>query len=83
MADQPEKIIADCLLVTNEMTGRRVTVHGTRLFPAELDGSPAVTDESRSRCLQCGHVSGVVDDEVVCPVHGDEAACVFVRAQAG
>jgi hypothetical protein len=80
--DQPETIKDDCLLVIDEMTEQRLTVHGTRLFPAECPTPSPINPESRSRCLDCGRVSGVVEDAVVCPLHQDEAACVFVQSHA-
>ena len=79
--EQPEKIKTDCLLVIDETTGRRMTVHGTRLFPAECSGSSDLGTGPRSRCLGCGRVSRVIEDEVVCLLHEDEAACVFVQSQ--
>jgi hypothetical protein len=77
--DQPENIKSDCLLVIDDVTGRRLTVHGTRLFPAAQGGLPPVRTASPSRCLKCGRVSGVVEDEVVCTAEHDAAACLFVQ----
>jgi len=81
--EQPEAIKADCLLVVDETTGQRLTVHETRLFPAELHGAPVPMAAARSVCLECGRVGGVVEDEVVCPQHPDGSPCVVVQAQAG
>jgi hypothetical protein len=81
--EQPESIMADCLLVIDEMTGRRMTVHETRLFPAECSSSPELATAPQSRCLACGRVVGVVEDEVTCPLEPGELPCVFLHAQAG
>jgi hypothetical protein len=80
--EQPETISADCLLVVDEMTGKRLTVHGTRLFPAGADGTPIMPEMPRSRCLECGQVSGVVEDQVSCPHGQDAGPCVFLAARS-
>ncbi len=82
-AEQPEAIKADCLLVVDEATGQRLTIHETRLFPAELHGAPVPRAAARSVCLECGRVSGVVEDEVMCPQHQDGVPCVLVQTRPG
>ena len=79
--EQPETVKADCLLVVDETTGQRLTIHETRLFPAELHGAPVPRAVARSVCLECGRVSGVVEDEVACPNHQDGTPCELVQAR--
>jgi hypothetical protein len=77
--EQPETIKADCVMVVADTTGQRLTVHGTRLFPAEAPSLPITHTESRSKCLECGRVSGVVKDAVSCPHHQDDGVCVVLE----
>ena len=71
---QPERIKAGCVLAAHEPSGRQITVHSTRLLPAETPG------ESEHRiCLECGKVEGVVEDEVLCP-HGENGLCGLTAA---
>ena len=62
---------AGCLVVINERDGAVVTVHRDRLVPVETVGPPILYHESRTACLKCGRVEGVVEDHVTCPFHGD------------
>jgi hypothetical protein len=82
-ARQPENIKADCLLVVDEATGKRLTVHETRLFPADVPAqyAPLPADAPRSVCLECGRVRGVVEDAVRCPRGEDEAPCDLLLAR--
>jgi len=78
---QPENVKADCLLVVDEATGERLTVHATRLFPVEVRRAAAPAATLQSVCLECGRVSGVVEEEVHCPHHEDGIFCDLLRAQ--
>lgn len=81
MADeQPKTIRASCVLLINEHTGQPLTVHETRLMPLEVPGKTIADDKAKSVCLKCGKVEGVVEDQVVCPEHGD-APCGLLNAQ--
>jgi hypothetical protein len=62
---------AGCLVVINERDGAMMTVHRDRLVPVEPVAPPILYHESRTACLKCGHVEGVVQDHVTCPFHGD------------
>jgi hypothetical protein len=70
-APQPPRIAAGCLLMVDEQTGTAFTVHATRLIPAEAPELPPVHQITNNVCLKCGHVEGVVRDQVACPVHGE------------
>ena len=61
---QPRTIKAGCILVVDERTGRVLTVHDTRLFPAAVADDPPVAGQSRSVCLKCGRVGGVIGEQV-------------------
>lgn len=67
---QPGSILAGCVLVVHEPTGRLLTVHDTRLFPVKPASSTMVIGESKRVCLICGKVQGVVQDQVACPNDG-------------
>ena len=76
-AVQPPNIKSGCLLAVDQLSGRRITVHESRIFPAKADDAPAFDPAAMSVCLKCGRVEGVVEDQVTCPHHGD-AACGLV-----
>jgi hypothetical protein len=80
-AEQPRTIRAGCVLVAHQRTGRLLTVHETRLFPAEAHAPAAVARKPKSACLKCGRVKGVIEDMVTCPHHGD-AACPMIEPSA-
>ena len=80
--EQPRTIKAGCVLVVQERTGRPLTVHDTRLFPAEAAESVAVVGEPKSVCLKCGRVKGVVEDQVTCPEH-EGASCSMLEPSKG
>ncbi len=67
---QPLTIKADCVLIVHEASGRLFTVHRTRLQSLEDRTVRAPGQQRRSVCLKCGKVEGVVEDQVVCPRHG-------------
>ncbi len=73
-AVQPPNIKSGCLLVVDQQSGRRITVHESRIFPAEAAAATALDPAAMSVCLKCGRVEGVVEDQVTCP-HHDDAAC--------
>jgi hypothetical protein len=75
---QPGRIRAGCLLMTHEPSGRQITVHASRLLPAE-----AVGQDSHRVCLTCGKVEGVVEDEVVCLQEGGDACALVAPATEG
>ena len=75
--EQPRKIKAGCLLVLHEGSGRRVTVHSTRLFPADAVSSLPFGGHL-DVCPTCGRVEGVVEDQIACPYHGD-APCGLIE----
>jgi len=75
--EQPSKIKADCVLVVHVGSGRRVTVHSTRLFPADAVGAHPL-GRQLDVCPTCGRVEGVVEDQITCPYHG-EAPCGLVE----
>jgi len=78
-AQQPANIKADCLLAVNERDGSRLTVHSTRLIPVEPKGKAVPPSRTKSRCLKCGKVEGIVADEVVCP-HAGDIPCGLLEA---
>jgi hypothetical protein len=81
-AEQPHTISEGCVLVIDERSGILLTVHQTRLFPAETAPFLPVVDKANSPCLRCGRVRGVVEDQVACPEHGG-AACGMVEPSKG
>lgn len=76
--EQPDWIKADCLLLIHESSGRTITAHGTRLVPAEDPLRDNHDHEAKSVCASCGHVEGVVEDEVTCP-HLEDDGCGLVK----
>lgn len=76
-AEQPRTIKAGCVLVAHRDTGAMLTVHRTRLFPAD---SMTADKKPKSACLKCGRVAGVIEDRVTCPEHGG-VACGMVEPQ--
>ncbi len=81
--EQPAAIKPDCLLMVEETTGNRLTVHATRLFPAATHAAGGPLAEPRSVCVECGQVSGVVEEEVRCPHSADGAPCVLIEPRQG
>ena len=78
---QPFAIRPGCLLVVDAATGRRVTVHRTRLVPVQPDPDLSNLDQQhKSPCAKCGKVEGIVGDEVVCPNHG-QGVCGLLEAE--
>ena len=76
--EQPRSIRPGCVLVVSQRTGALLTVHDTRLFPAKAADSVGVVGESKSVCLQCGRVKGVIEDQVSCPYH-DANPCGMIQ----
>jgi hypothetical protein len=66
--EQPKNILADCLLVVHQASGRQLTVHRTRLIPVD-DQAVASMKHNHSVCMKCGKVEGIVLDKVPCPNH--------------
>ena len=62
------------MLIVRERTGDLLTVHDSRLFPADAHRVPMLT-ATRRACLKCGRVQGIVEDQVRCPDHSGCAAC--------
>jgi hypothetical protein len=81
LAEQPRTIKAGCVLVAQKRTGRLLSVHDSRLFPAESAAPVAAARKPRHVCLKCGRVEGVVEDLVTCPQHGG-VACGMVEPSA-
>jgi hypothetical protein len=79
-AERSTPVKAGCLVVINERDGGLVTVHRDRLVPVEPAGPPILYHESRTACLKCGRVEGVIQDHVSCPHHGD-VSCGLLEAQ--
>jgi hypothetical protein len=77
-AEQPLALRPGCVVVVNERTGVILTVHDTRLFPAEAAESINVVGEPKSVCLKCGKVKGVIEDQVSCPYH-DAVSCGMMQ----
>jgi hypothetical protein len=67
---QPRSILAGCVLVVHEPTGKMLTLHETRLFPVKPANTVTVIGESKRVCVKCGKVQGVVQDQVACPNDG-------------
>ena len=65
-SEQPSRIKAGCVLVANDRDGKHLTAHRSRLFLT------ADAERPNRACLKCGHVHGVVEDEVKCPHHGGD-----------
>jgi hypothetical protein len=74
-AQQPPSVKAGCTLVVHQQSGAAITVHKTRLFPAD---PMAAIEKPKSVCLKCGRVEGVIQDRVTCPEHGG-IACGMVE----
>jgi hypothetical protein len=74
--EQPGTIKAGCLLMVHEPSGRTLTVHETRVFPAGLPSVATIVGESKRACLTCGKVQGVVQDQVACPNDGGPCGLV-------
>ncbi|HLA83686.1 MAG TPA: VanZ family protein [Thermoguttaceae bacterium] len=70
----PENLDPDRVLVVHELTGRTMTVHRSRLIPAENPKDVPLDHQRKSHCPTCGRVAGVVEDEVTCP-HDENAPC--------
>jgi hypothetical protein len=80
---QPAEIKPGCIAVVNQQSGARLTVHTTRLLPAEDPAPPTGSlpvDNRRSICHRCGRVEGIVQDQVKCP-HQGEAPCGLLEAK--
>jgi hypothetical protein len=60
-SEQPDVLQNDCVLIVNERDGTQLTTHRDRLFSITKVG------ERKQACLRCGHVLGVVEDQVQCP----------------
>ena len=78
--EQPRNIKADCLLLVHEASGRLLTAHLTRVIPTEGPSVVAVGSQCKSPCVRCGKVAGIVEDEVVCPNHG-QSCCGLLEAK--
>jgi hypothetical protein len=65
--EQPETIKANCVLLVDQANDRRITVHGTRLVPADDPLAADLDHKHTSACMKCGHVEGIVEDQVTCP----------------
>jgi hypothetical protein len=79
--EQPPTIKEGCVLLVDDRNGAKLTVHETRLFPEESGPAPA-PKPSKSVCLRCGKVQGVVEDQVTCPFH-EETPCGLVEEFSG
>jgi hypothetical protein len=66
--EQPKAIMAGCLLLVHEASGRLLTVHRSRLIPAD-EPTLVSLKHNHSACTKCGKVEGVVLDNVNCPNH--------------
>ncbi len=69
--EQPETIKANCVLLVDQANGRPITVHGTRLVPADDPLAADLDHKHTSACMKCGHVEGIVEDQVTCPNHNN------------
>jgi hypothetical protein len=86
---QPDAIRTGCVLAINQRDLTTLTVHETRLVPAETslrrtsaaDSQAVPRGGTNSACLKCGRVQGVVLDRVTCPEHGDNP-CQFLAGPA-
>jgi hypothetical protein len=79
LADEtPENINPDCVLVVNEATGHQLTVHRSRLLPAEDLRAVPIDHERKSPCPTCGEVAGVVEDRITCP-HENDGPCSLLE----
>jgi hypothetical protein len=67
---QPCNIKAGCTAVIHERSGMLVTVHDTRLFPAEAAKVLPVGDEPKSACSKCDSVQGVIEVQLSRPHRG-------------
>jgi VanZ family protein len=79
--EQPESIKADCMLLVHESSGRTITAHGTRLIPAADPPGNNHDHQQKSVCMNCGHVEGVIEDQVACPHLGDKDCCELVEVK--
>jgi hypothetical protein len=73
---QPRRMPTGCVLVVRDGSGKTLTVHQTRLIPTAEGAVPG----SKSVCLSCGRVEGVVEDRVLCP-HDAASPCHFLQVE--
>ena len=78
--EQPGAIKADCLLLVEQTSGRRITVHGTRLVPADAPLATNLDHKHTSVCMKCGRVEGIIEDQVTCP-HDNNIACGLIETK--
>ncbi len=77
--EQPETIKADCLLLVDQAGGRQITVHGTRLVPADDPRATDLDHKRTSACMKCGRVEGVIEDPLTCP--HDNSDCGLIETK--
>src|SRR5664279_1224793 len=75
-SEQPDTLQEGCVLVVNDRDGEQLTIHRDRLF------STANAGEEKRVCHTCGHVLGVVEDQVLCPFD-DRESCELVESPDG
>jgi hypothetical protein len=80
--EQPPTIKKGCVQILDDCTGAKVTVHETRLFPEDADRPIPVAKASKSVCMKCGKVQGVVEDQVACPFH-EHIPCGLLEVSSG
>jgi hypothetical protein len=78
--DQPRTLKPDCLVVVHEPSGRQITVHDTRLFPADSSDTKPFS-RRMDVCVKCGRVARVPQEQVPCPYGGD-VPCSLLEASA-
>ena len=66
-SEQPATIQEGYVLVVNDRDGEQLTIHRDRLFLTANVGEP------KKACPTCGHVLGVVEDQVLCPYDDRES----------
>ena len=67
--EQPRNRKAGCTLVIHERTGSPLTVHDTRLFPAEAAGALPIVDAPNSVSLNYDRVRRVIEVRLNRPDH--------------
>jgi hypothetical protein len=76
--EQPNTIKAGCVLVVGQRSGTVLSVHESRLLPAEASSPPTAVGQWKRACMKCGKVQGVVEDQVTCP-NEDGGPCGLVE----
>lgn len=65
--EQPRNLKPGCTMLIHERSGTFLTVHDTRLLPAEAAGAIPVADTPKSACSKYDRVQGLIKVRLSCP----------------